>query len=148
MRGVAALAAVLVAGLGCGAGQSAPSGGSTGTAAKPATDLRITVWPKGRDGAAKPQRWTLRCGPDGGTLPRRGAACDRLAKLKKPFAPTPGTLACIDLYGGPQQALVTGTHDGRRVWATLSARNGCEIARWNKLKFLLGGLAAGTDSPA
>jgi hypothetical protein len=148
MRGVAVLAAVLVAAVGCGAGESASGGDGGRTAPTPATDLTITVWPKGRDSAAKPQRWTLRCDPDGGTLPRRAAACDRLAKLQKPFAPTPGTLACIDLYGGPQQALVTGTHDGKRVWATLSARNGCEIARWNKLKFLFGGLTAGTDSPA
>jgi hypothetical protein len=145
MRGVAALAAVLLAAVGCGAGESASRSSAAPTAE---TDLRITLWPRGRDSSAAPQRWTLRCDPDGGTLPRRAAACDRLSSLKRPFAPQPKNLACIDLYGGPQQALVTGVHEGRRVWVTLSARNGCEIARWNTLKFLLGGLTAGSDSPA
>jgi hypothetical protein len=141
MRGVVALVALLAAAVGCGAGQTAST-------QAPATDLSITFWQEGREQRAAPTRWTLRCDPDGGTLPRRASACDKLAKLKKPFAPTPKDMACIDLYGGPQQALVTGRHDGKRIWVMLSARNGCEIARWNKLKFLLGGISAGGGAPS
>jgi hypothetical protein len=43
---------------------------------------------------------------------------------------------CTQIYGGPQEALVTGTFGGRRVWARFSRRNGCEIARWNRIAFL------------
>ena len=148
MRGVAALVAVLAAAVGCGAGGSAGESATGGTAATAETDLRVTLWPRGRDGSDVPQRWTLRCEPTGGTLPRRAWACGRLERLARPFARPPKDLACIDLYGGPQQALVTGTHRGKRIWIALSARNGCEIARWNTLKFLLGGMDAGADSPA
>jgi hypothetical protein len=144
MRGVAAFAAVLVAAVGCGAGQSAP--GNTAPTAD--TSLKITLWPQGRDGDSKPRQWTLRCEPDGGTLPRKATACDRLSRLARPFAPTSKDVVCTDLYGGPQQALVTGVHEGKRVWATLSARNGCEIARWNRVAFLLGNMRAGGGSAA
>jgi Subtilisin inhibitor-like len=101
------------------------------------------VWEEGREQQAAPTRWTLKCEPDAGTLPKRSAACDRLERLARPFALTPKNMACTDIYGGPQEARITGTHDGRRVWVTLSARNGCEIARWNRVKFLLGGMSAG-----
>jgi hypothetical protein len=55
-----------------------------------------------------------------------------------PFAPTPPATVCTQIYGGPQEALITGTFRGRRVWARFSRRNGCEIARWNRIAFLLG----------
>lgn len=134
MRG-ALLIAVLVAAVGCGAGQSAST-------AAPETDLRISFWDQGRETGA-PKRWTLRCDPASGTLPRRATACSRLDRLTKPFAPIPKDMACTDIYGGPQQAVITGTHEGRRIWVALSARNGCEIARWNRLKFLVGGASPG-----
>ena len=41
-------------------------------------------------------------------------------------------------YGGPQRAIVAGTLDGRKVWASFRCRDGCEIARWNRVGFLLG----------
>jgi hypothetical protein len=127
--------AILVAAVGCGAGQSAP-------AAAPETDLAISFWDQGRE-RGTPKRWTLRCDPAAGTLPRRATACSKLARLAKPFAPTPKGMACTDIYGGPQQAVITGTFEGRRIWVQLSARNGCEIARWNRLKFLVGGASPG-----
>jgi hypothetical protein len=40
---------------------------------------------------------------------------------------------CTELYGGPQVALVVGSVQGRRVWARLQRRNGCEIARWSRV---------------
>ena len=55
------------------------------------------------------------------------------------FAPTPPGAACTQIYGGPQQAVVTGTLAGSRVWARFMRRNGCEIGRWNRVTFLLAG---------
>ena len=53
--------------------------------------------------------------------------------------PTPRDKACSMIYGGPQQAVVSGTLAGRRVWARFTRRDGCEIARWNRVAFLLRG---------
>jgi hypothetical protein len=99
-----------------------------------AVSLTIVVWPDGNPGPS--HAWTLRCSPVGGTLPARAAACRRLAVLKDPFAPVPPGMACTELYGGPQTALVRGTFRGRRVWTYFRRRDGCEIARWQQVKFL------------
>jgi hypothetical protein len=138
MRGVVALVAILAAAVGCGAGQSATNAPEQ----TPETDLQVTLWEDGREQGGPPTRWTLKCDPDGGTLPARVSACDRLARMSKPFAPVPREAVCTDQYGGPQQAVVAGRHKGKRIWIALSARNGCEIGRWNKLRFLLGGMTA------
>ena len=83
-------------------------------------------------------RWTLRCEPTGGTHPRRSAACRELARLGwRAFTPVPADLACTELYGGPQLAIVSGTVDGRRVWAKLTRIDGCQIARWDRVPSLL-----------
>jgi Subtilisin inhibitor-like len=102
--------------------------------ASPATELRITVWPEGRD--KESQTWTLRCAPAGGTLPNARPACASLAKLRQPFAPVPPDMACTEIYGGPQVALVVGRHAGRRVWARFSRTDGCQIDRWRRHAFL------------
>ena len=78
----------------------------------------------------------LRCNPAGGTVPRAAAACRRLAGLNRPFAPVPKDTACTQIYGGPQEARVTGTFGGRRVWVTFRRTDGCEIGRWNRVAFL------------
>jgi hypothetical protein len=96
--------------------------------------LHITVWPHGPDGAR--HSWTLRCNPVAGTLPHRATACARLAKIAHPFAPVPPGVACSDIYGGPQTAFVTGTFRGARVRAQFNRRNGCEVERWNRVRFL------------
>jgi hypothetical protein len=98
------------------------------------TSLRITVWPQGKPGPST-QR-TLRCDPATGTLARPARACRRLAALEKPFAPIPPDTACTQIYGGPEVALVAGTYHGTRIWTRFQRRNGCEIARWNRLAFL------------
>src|SRR4029077_4638214 len=78
------------------------------------TSLHITVWPDGMGQPGK-KEYTLRCAPAGGTLPRRGAACTQLMRLNRPFAPTPKNVACTEIYGGPQQALLTGRFPGHPV---------------------------------
>jgi hypothetical protein len=135
MRG-ALLIALLVAAVGCGAGEGAPT-------ATPRTSLQISFWPSGPDAGA-PKRWTLRCDPTGGTLPRRAAACTKLDAMTRPFAPLRKDLVCTEQYGGPGEAVVSGTFEGTRVWIRLTLRNGCEISRAKKLGFLVPGLAAGS----
>ena len=100
----------------------------------PAT-LTITVWPTGPSHASRTA--TLRCEPAGGTLARRAAACRRLAAMQQsPFLPPAPATVCTQIYGGPQEAFVRGTFRGRRVSIRFARRNGCEIARWDRVAFL------------
>jgi hypothetical protein len=144
---VLAAAAALLAAVGCGSASSAPAQqtGTTAAAATPATSLTVTYWAQGRQtGGSK--RWTLRCGPAGGNHPRAAAACTRLAGLRAPFAPPPKDVMCTQVFGGPQQGLVTGTYRGRNVSAQLSMRDGCEIARFKQLAFLFPGFSAAPNA--
>jgi hypothetical protein len=106
----------------------------TGLAAA-VTALTITVWPQGLEGPS--DRSTLRCGPTGGTLPARIAACRKLDALAAPFKPIPKDAVCTEIYGGPGVARVTGRFRGQRIWAEFRLRNGCEISRWNRVRPLL-----------
>ncbi len=102
-----------------------------------ATALRIAFFEDG----GKPETktvWTLRCDPVGGTLPRAPVACRELSRLGwQTLRPVPPDVACTEIYGGPQVAVVTGVVDGRRVWVKLRRDNGCEIDRWNRNRFLV-----------
>jgi Subtilisin inhibitor-like len=135
---IALLIATLVAAVGCGASQGVA--GST-----PTTELTISYWPEGR-GTEAPQRWTLRCNPAGGTVPRAAGVCRQLAAMTNPFAPRSKSLVCTDQYGGPQQALIAGTHRGDRIWTLIGMRNGCDISRAKKLAFLVPGFPASPNS--
>lgn len=96
------------------------------------TSLAIAATP-----AAGPTwHWTLRCSPARGTLPHRVDACRKLLARRAPFAPPPAGEVCSAIYGGPEVARVTGTFRGRRVAVVFRRRNGCEIDRWDKLRFL------------
>jgi len=123
---------VLLAAVGCGTGASAPAASSS------TTELKITYWPQGRT-AASVKKWTLRCAPAGGTHPAAASACRKLAAMTSPFAPIPKDAVCTEQYGGPQVALITGTFRGHALWTQLAARNGCEIARFKRLSFLVPG---------
>jgi hypothetical protein len=98
------------------------------------TSLHITVWPDGPKGAS--HTWTLQCAPAAGTLPNRRVACGKLLAMTRPFRRVPANAACTAIYGGPQTALVTGRLRGARVRAQFDRHDGCEIARWNRLRFL------------
>ena len=100
-----------------------------------ATSLHITVWPHGRDHSPR-RAYTLTCAPAAGTLPRPRSACTRLSALPRPFAPTPRQVACSQIYGGPQEALVVGRFRGQPIRSSFNRRNGCEIDRWNRVAFL------------
>lgn len=131
MRAAAVLALAALVATGCMGRAS-----STGSSRASATSLEISVSSGAKDGPSK--LWTLRC-PAGGTLPQPSQACRLLDGLDKPFAPVPKNVACTEIYGGPQVADVSGTFRGRRVNAHFSRTDGCEINRWNKVRFLFPG---------
>jgi hypothetical protein len=108
---------------GCGSGQSG--------SAEPRYDLTISYWPVGRGGEARTV--TVRCDPDGGSHPDPARACDALLSHEDALEPVPKQVACTEIYGGPQVAVVS----GGTVHAVFSRTNGCEIARWDKLAPLL-----------
>jgi hypothetical protein len=114
---LAACGLLLAAG-GCG-------GDDDDSASPPATDLVVTVWPKGPDGPS--QRHRVVCPGD--------AACRGLSAAQ--LRPVPPNVACTEIYGGPATARVRGTLDGKPVDARLNRTNGCEIARWGRNAALL-----------
>ncbi|GAP50287.1 SSI family serine proteinase inhibitor [Streptomyces azureus] len=83
----------------------------------------------------------LYCGPDGGSHPDPRGACAALERDTRwgqdAFAPAPEGGFCTMQYGGPATAHVTGTWAGRPVDATYDRRDGCGIARWDRLVPLL-----------
>ena len=135
MRAAIAAGTVAALALGCGSAASAP-------AAPALTSLKISFWPEGR-AASTPQQWTLRCDPAGGSLPKAAEACTRLKAMRNPLARVRRSLLCTQVYGGPQQAAIVGTYLGQRVLVSLAMTNGCQIARFKKLGFLVPGFSPG-----
>jgi hypothetical protein len=107
-------------------------------AAAPATSLTFSVYPSGV-GKGVVERYLLRCGPAGGSVPHPGTACKVLNGLQDPFAPVPAGTICTDLALGPQVALVTGRLHGRTVSTKLTVAGGCEINRWQRLAAVVPG---------
>ncbi|MFD8296292.1 SSI family serine proteinase inhibitor [Streptomyces bauhiniae] len=95
----------------------------------------------GRDGVRQ-----LFCHPDAGDHPDPAAACRVLDENTRwgrdVFAPVPPDSVCTMIDGGPATAHVTGYWAGRPVDAEFSRRNGCEIARWDRLVPFLPGAGA------
>jgi hypothetical protein len=106
-----------------------------GSAAGPSgpTRLSIMVWPEGRGDGTSIRQLTLRCRPAGGSHPAPGRACRRLLANLGALRPVPASRACTRQFGGPQQALLSGRVNGRRIRAAFNRKNGCEIARWDRL---------------
>jgi hypothetical protein len=117
----------------CGAVTGSSKSESATTTGTAATELTIAVQPRGSSGPTR--TWTLTCRPPGGTLPRARAACGRLTPGA--FRPLPPDTICTEIYGGPQTARVRGRIGGRPVDARFSRTNGCEIHRWDSVRFLL-----------
>jgi hypothetical protein len=91
------------------------------------------------DTSTKEQLLTLRCADQvTGTVSHPEEACKRLQRLQtSAFRPTPLGMACTAIFGGPSTARVTGIFLGRPIWVRLRRDNGCEIARWQRVAFLL-----------
>jgi hypothetical protein len=115
--------------VGCGNATGARQQGSS------VARLRITVWPQGK--AGEKAVYTLSCPTSKSTLPPARAACKKLSHLgARAFAPVPRGTACTLIYGGPQQALVTGRFAGKTIRAVFSRSDGCQVARWRRVAFL------------
>ncbi len=89
--------------------------------------------------SSKPRILTLRCAATAtATAPNPVVACARLQRLGRAvFRPTPPDTACTEIFGGPSTARITGTFLGVPLWVKLRRTNGCEIARWERVAFLL-----------
>jgi hypothetical protein len=85
------------------------------------------------DGPNAPRELKLDC-----DAPTDSAACGAAAGTSAAdLAPTEAGTACTQLYGGPETASIKGTIRGEEVDATFSRRDGCEIARWERVAPLL-----------
>ena len=129
-----ALVAVLAA--------TAVSAAASSAASTGAIDLRIAYR---ATPSATPKAFTLTCNPVRGNVPNPAAACRKLRALgAAAFAPTPRGRVCTQIAGGPMTALVTGSFLGHRIWTRFTQSDGCAIARWNLVSFLLPSWKSGT----
>ncbi|MEU6080405.1 SSI family serine proteinase inhibitor [Streptomyces sp. NPDC047108] len=110
-------------------------------AVAPAGEDQLTITISNSGNRAVDGRYSLDCHPTGGTHRQARAACDRLDEMVRwgedPFAPVEPRANCTMMYGGPGTARITGSWAGRPVDARFDRRNGCEIARWNRLRPVL-----------
>ncbi|MHB1595594.1 MAG: SSI family serine proteinase inhibitor [Streptosporangiaceae bacterium] len=113
-----AAAGLVIAGCGTatgpGPGGTGPGGVSHPAAAKISLGFAVRTKP-----GAAPTRWLLRCRPAGGTVGDPAAACARLLRLGRPFAPPPRDEVCPQVMAGTGVITVTGTWLGRRVQRTV-----------------------------
>ena len=126
MRGAFRLLPALLAAAalaGCGGEDEQPAASAPGDTTRLA--VRVT-------GAGDPVTIELRCG---GAKPCDGAQLDELAAVAEPEDPT---LACTEQYGGPEEARMTGTLEGRPVDVTVDRTDGCGIADYEALFAALG----------
>ena len=121
--------AIVLAGLfvlaGCGSEEDGEDG-LAGRSGPAKTELTVTVWPQGRGGPVRERQ--VEC--------PGAAVCGELSA--ESFAPVPGDMACTAIYGGPDVARVTGTLRGEPVDESFSLEDGCQIARWERNRALLG----------
>lgn len=111
-RIVIALALISLAAAGCAGSKSEPSG-----------KLSVVVTYGTEVVSDGSRQFTLTCGPAGGTMPDREAACGALADYLK-HRSDPGRF-CSSLGPGLPKALVTGTFDDHRVHLDLSSISWC-----------------------
>jgi hypothetical protein len=126
--------ALLVAGCGEPTDDASNAGGSP----QQTDSLKLEV--RARAGADA-QSATLRCGqsPEAtGYITDAAAACKVVDASKHVLIHgPPDNIACTEIYGGPQQARITGAIDGQRVDLEVTRENGCEIALWDELEQIL-----------
>jgi hypothetical protein len=109
-----------------------------------AADLRVSVKPDGPGGPERVRR--VECAVLGGDAidPR----CRVLGGLEpRDLAPVSRRRACVQVYGGPGRARVTGELRGVRVSAEFDLSDACEIARWRRNAALLGAPGVGHGAP-
>lgn len=142
-----ALAATLFAALavlaGCG-----DDGGAEPTSNDPFAEgdarLTVTLDPDGAGGPENPATEELSC-----EELSEDPACLAVRDLSaSDFDPTPPGQACTELFGGPDEATVTGEINGEDVDTELTRANGCEIERFDRALPLLQALFDGYEPGA
>ena len=103
-------------------------------------DLTIEIRP---DGTTIGQTYRLVClegqPAEGTDHPRAAASCEVLLNHGEQLRALPRKdQICTEIYGGPQEATITGTFNGDPVIKQLSRTNGCEIREWNLFEPLVG----------
>jgi hypothetical protein len=97
-------------------------------------DIVVRVDEDGAKGPDAARELKLQC-----QAPGESEACGAAAGVSDAdLAPPAGDQACTQLYGGPQTASISGTLRGEHVDARFSRTDGCEIARWEHVRPLLG----------
>jgi hypothetical protein len=100
---------------------------SPGTA--PKTDLVVRVDADGAKGPKPAHQARLSC---------PGAGCDQATRLTpQQLAEARPDQACTQIYGGPETATIQGTLNGDPVDASFSRTDGCQIARWQRVRDVL-----------
>ena len=80
-----------------------------------------------------PYSRTLRCDPDGGTVPHPATACAELLADPGLLEPQPaGHVIACPMIMGTGRAVVDGTYLGRHVHETI-VDGGCDLQRWAEL---------------
>jgi hypothetical protein len=132
LRATTAAAILLSLLAACGEGDDEGGGAPAPAPAAEAADLTVTVRPDGPGGPARERR--IEC-------ERLGAGADEPVcrnLTAKRLAPVPGDVACTAIYGGPSVARLSGTLRGEPVDERFSLEDGCQIARWERNRDLLG----------
>jgi hypothetical protein len=113
MCAVAACGSVAATGGTSGSSPASASENGAAATAKPAkVSLKITVT---RRPGAKPEVWTLRCLPVGGTHPDPAATCRKLLRAKDPFAALPPGMLPIGMMC-PMIGIGADTATIRGIW--------------------------------
>lgn len=108
-----------------------------GWTAFPATDLKVTHFPRGVDDPAGGRTLTVAC-PEAPEDTDKD--CQELLDLGRgdlfDAALSPGTV-CTQVFGGPGVVRVAGILAGRNVDTTFNRTDGCQIDRWDRAVPLL-----------
>ncbi|EMY35703.1 hypothetical protein D477_002923 [Arthrobacter crystallopoietes BAB-32] len=123
---------------------ASPSPSQPGEGTEVDADLTIVLTSAGSN--YREER-TFRCEDsqpvEGTTIREPEAACAALEQHSQDvfFSLPDPERSCTQEYGGPAQAHVTGTINGREVDKRFSLTDGCKISEWNSMQALLGGPA-------
>lgn len=96
------------------------------------TDFSLRIIYKANQDAKK-EIYSLRCEPNSIRVSKK---CARLLKVSSPFDSIELDKICSQIFGGTEIARIKGYWRGNKVDSIFSKSNGCEIDRWNKIRFL------------
>lgn len=145
------VAVVLTAGCSSDSDATSPSTSSTSRPRSSATELAVDGVATAATGdptanpAGIPFSGTVDCRADGptGTGMFATTAAETCAQIEAHGAvlaklgTEPGRL-CSEIYGGPQHVRITGNVAGRRIDLEVARSDGCGIADWTALEWLIG----------